>query len=939
MLLAMATGRARNERRTQRTRAKKPLTNLGPDRAVFLGRSGDLARLGALATENAPLVTITGPGGAGKTRLARHHAGAARPRRGGVWFCDLSNARTGDDIAFAVARALDLELTLGISQGDAIVQLGRALRARGPTLLVLDNFEHLLAYAARTVGAWISAAPELRVLATSREPLGLEGEICHELGPLGVEEAILLFDHRARAIDPAWTFAEADRPLLEHIVRRFDFLPLAIELAASRTDVLSIAELGARITESQQSLTNDRRDTVDRHATLRDVVLWSWDLLSPAERDALARCAVFSGEFPIDAAEVVLGGGAALELLRALKRKSLAYAAADKRLALYESVRELAREKLTESEACGEAEARFVAYFVAQAERWASETLGPSVRAALDSLARELENLLAARAYARGSSPESAIRIALALDRLLAQRGPTSLHRTVLDDAIEDARARSDAALKARVLLARGDHLANVRRFAESRRDAEEVIAIARALGVPSLEGGAHRVLCSLALTEERYEEAHLAGDRAVSLARAAGDELLEGEALGLTGVALDRLGRTDEAASVRSRSLAILERLGARQLEAATIGRFGVAARERGRAEEARHCLKRALAIHREDGNRLHEAYRLRELGKVEHHLTGDFDAARRHYRAAIAILESLGNRFVAGEAIVILAIAEIETENEEEAELLLARALSIFREIEDATYCTFTHYVRAHLELERKNGVLALAQAALDEAFAWHARGATLDISPLLALRAAIEASSGRDARASIESARERVARGGDVPELRAIVEICAVYCEVALSPEGPPDLVVQARARIRTALDLPGARSEPAVRLAVRLVDRALARRPPSGTLRVAQNGAFFELEGAARVELGRRRAPRRVLAALLAHRIAHPGEHLSWDALLAAGWPGQAISAVAARTRVHTAIYTLRRLGLGELLLTEDDAYALDPRAPIERAPIE
>src|SRR5262245_38688402 len=144
----------------------EPPTNVPHDRGLFVGRDADLARLDELTARGVALVTVTGPAGAGKTRLARRFGARVRARyAGGVWFCDLSTARTAADVVIAVARVLELPLTLGTSSDEVAAQLRRALAARGPTLLILDNFEHLVAHAPETVGAWLDAAPSSRLLA------------------------------------------------------------------------------------------------------------------------------------------------------------------------------------------------------------------------------------------------------------------------------------------------------------------------------------------------------------------------------------------------------------------------------------------------------------------------------------------------------------------------------------------------------------------------------------------------------------------------------------------------------------------------------------------------------------------------------------------------------------------------------------------------------
>jgi predicted ATPase len=265
----------------------------------FVGREADLARIRALLG-SARLVTLTGPGGAGKTRLAIEAAAHAGTD---VSFVDLSAAA---EVPGAVLAALGLrESGLLPSTGgptEAAARLVAALAGRS-LLLVLDNCEHVITEAARLAHRLLAAAPDLRILATSREPLGITGEALHPLPPLDIEPAVRLFADRAAAVRPDFAVTEAVR----RICAELDGLPLAIELAAARLRTLTVEDIESRLDDRFRLLSRGSRTAAPRHQTLTAVVEWSWDLLDPDERRLAARLAVFAGGATAEAAELVCG--------------------------------------------------------------------------------------------------------------------------------------------------------------------------------------------------------------------------------------------------------------------------------------------------------------------------------------------------------------------------------------------------------------------------------------------------------------------------------------------------------------------------------------------------------------------------------------------------------------------------------------------------------
>ena len=301
-------------------------TNLSRPLSSFVGRARALADLDRAFDLGARLVTLVGAPGIGKTRLARRWAELSGGRflgGGGVWFCALTEARDAAFVCDAVARALSMSVPPTSSTEGAMAWIGEALAERGEVLLVLDDCDALARQVGRCAEAWCLRAPEARLLSTSRERLHVGGEHLIELGPLDVaDEALPLFDERARAARGGEAEPFDDRATRLALVRELDGIPLAIELAAARSRVLSPAQILSRLSQKLELLADPSRG---RHATLRSAIDASWEGLSNVERSALAQCAVFSGGFTIDAAERVLdvGGESVLEVIASLRDKSL----------------------------------------------------------------------------------------------------------------------------------------------------------------------------------------------------------------------------------------------------------------------------------------------------------------------------------------------------------------------------------------------------------------------------------------------------------------------------------------------------------------------------------------------------------------------------------------------------------------------------------------
>ncbi|HEX6361198.1 BTAD domain-containing putative transcriptional regulator [Actinophytocola sp.] len=354
------------------TQGDRQRTNLRSGLTSFVGRDEDLARVTAMVDESR-LVTLTGPGGSGKTRLATE-AGRALVDRlpDGVWFVELASVGDGADVAPAVLTALGMRAQVLASSSRAIGEpveapldrLAAALSHRA-LLLVMDNCEHLIGAAAVVADRLLGECPRLRILATSREPLGITGETLWPVDPLTLPpadanpptaltfSAVRLLADRALAVRPGFTVDEKTTPSVVHICRALDGMPLAIELAAARLRTMSLDQLATRLGDRFRLLTGGSRMALPRHQTLRAVVDWSWDLLDDGERTLLRRLAIFAGGATLEAVEQVCAGPdlaaeRVLDLLTALVDKSLVLVVGD-RYRLLETIKAYGRERLDEA--------------------------------------------------------------------------------------------------------------------------------------------------------------------------------------------------------------------------------------------------------------------------------------------------------------------------------------------------------------------------------------------------------------------------------------------------------------------------------------------------------------------------------------------------------------------------------------------------------------
>jgi predicted ATPase len=554
-------------------------TNLPVQSTPLIGREQELAEASALLSEKR-LVTVVGPPGAGKTRLALQLAAEAADEFEHVWWVGLQEIDATDLVEPTIAQAV-----------GAKTDLAGYLRDRN-ALLLLDNVEQLLDYAPR-LAELLGGSSGLKVLATSREPLRLTLEQQYPVPPLPDNDAAALFAERARAVRPDF----AANGAVAEICRRLDGLPLAIELAAALVKLLPPDALLARLEQRLALLTGGARDLPERQKTLRATIEWSYELLDAREQELLARLSVFAGGWSLEAAEAVCD--ADLETLASLVDKSLVREF-DGRFSMLETIREYGLERLAELGPDDEARPRHAAYFLDAAEERAGEWYHALPSHAFDWFATEQDNLRAALDWLHAQTdPEPELRLAIATNRFWLQGGYWTEGRQLL----EATRSRDDGADAARRVQAR----LIAATFAWNQGDYEDgkvLAGDARALhaehGLPGpLPGSITLGLCEYRLgNTERGIKLH---ETAVSEARADGDDVLL--VIAINNLGNFALARRDfeTARAFIEESAALNRRLGQENL-ANDLCDLGFIALAESRGEAAVTAFRESLSLLRSE-------------------------------------------------------------------------------------------------------------------------------------------------------------------------------------------------------------------------------------------------------------------------------------------------------------------------------------------------
>ena len=792
--------------------------NLPFELTMFIGREAAIADVVRLLRRGA-LVTLSGPAGAGKTRLALEVA--ARQREGfrdGVWFVDLAALARPELIADSIAAATGLTQS-GRSLSAAVLVdwlAGREL------LIVLDNCEHVIAGCAETVEQVLRGCPAIQVLATSREPLALTGELVWRVpsltlpdatrllspGELLGYESVRLFVERARAVQPRFALNEDNAEAVVQICRRLDGMPLAIELAAARAGSLPPAEIARRLVASFGLLRLQRRTVQTRQQTLEAALDWSYRLLEASEARLLGRLGVFAGSFGLEGAEQVcsdrgLPREEIVDLLGHLVDKSLVAASEDageSRYRLLEMIRQYAREQLAEQEESAALQERHARWYAELAQDPGVRAQGRRLR--LHRLDRDQADVRAALRWLQDHDPATALRLATALGDWWLLRGrfaegqewllgavartppstpvaaaalltaaPLALRggdphggNRLAERSAEIYGAHGDWGGVAAALHLRASHDWLRGRFADAHEWLEQAVAAAQRAPLPGPEANATHGLAVLELAARRLPRARALLEQTLALlARASPDASPDFLVVNLGYVpVLDGDGRVQRLAQEESQNT--FRRVDSSRARAYAQANLAVVARLEGHPDEAEAILGDALAQLRAVDDEAGIAQLLAATGRLAT-LQSELGRARAALRESLAIRRRLGDvRSVSLSLVLLAELAAAEGDGVRQRGLLL-RALAMVEEVGDRPATTWT--LLALAQAERAAGDAERARPRLEAALALgEALGSRLFRGWVLVDLSELERGRGASALAArlLDEARRAFAEAGD-------------------------------------------------------------------------------------------------------------------------------------------------------------------------------
>lgn len=636
-------------------RTSERLDDLHLQPTVFLGREREVKAVKEMLLDpRTRLVTLTGTGGVGKTRLSLEVAEElGQEFVAGVHLVRLAPLSDPCLVATTIAGSLGVSETAGLSP---LVRVAKYLQDK-QMLLILDNFEHVLE-AALDVSELLASCPKLKVLVTSRAPLRLYGEQEFQVPPLELpdtelmlpiarfldNEAVSLFTQRAKGVRSDFELTETNVMAVIEICRRLDGLPLAIELAAARVKLLSPQAILPRLGQRLALLTGGPRDLPARQRTMRDTIDWSYNLLHPAEKVLFARLAVFVGERSLEAIEAVchtsseasdildrLGSLVDMSLLRRVGED------AQGRFWMLETISDYAAEKLEQSGEAGELHRRHALYYLELSERTEPELDGPKQAEWLDRLEAERDNLRAALEWALQTDTEIAARLCSALWLYWYDHGHILEGRRWMEAAV--ARSQSlPAAIRTKLLNAAGDLAWSQADYTRATQLLEEALGLAREYGGRRAIALSLIHLGNVAVYRGEYERAIQLLEESLLLEREDRDRRGVAASLTSLGTAVLYRGDHERAMQLLEESLSIERQDRNRRGIAAALTGLGNAALHKGEYERATQLLEESLTLKRQVGNKRGTAISLNSMARVALH-QGDYQKAEQLLQESLAL------------------------------------------------------------------------------------------------------------------------------------------------------------------------------------------------------------------------------------------------------------------------------------------------------------
>jgi predicted ATPase/class 3 adenylate cyclase len=692
--------------------------NLPVQLTSFIGRKKEVGQI-KKQLEKHPLVTLTGSGGVGKTRLSIQVAlELLEAYPNGVWLVELAPLTDPALVTQTVCTVLNVSPQGSLPAWNALTDYLKPKKI----LLIVDNCEHLIDTCSQFCDSLLHSCPDLRIIASSREALGIEGESAYHVPSLSLpdpkrgwaaiqeSEAVKLFLERATTVLPEFELTESNAAAIAQICQRLDGIALAIELAASRLKILRVEQIASRLDDAFRLLTGGSRTALPRQQTLRALIDWSYNLLSEEERAALRKLSVFMGGWTLEAAEAICAHPNMLDLLTHLVDKSLV--AVDRehgdelRYYLLETIRQYAREKLAESGETAPIRDRHSSHFLALAERAEPEVHEAEQRLWLDRLEAELDNFRVALEWSleRGETgAESATRMASSLWWFWFIRGYPE-ERQWMERALHTSHVSAHPVIRAKLL----SRLPWVHFFDEAY--ASEALALGRTLERAGQGSVALALLGKSAWAFYRadYAEAKSLAEESLRLFRELNDRWAICETLGWLGIALISLEEYQQAVAYLEESLKLAEGAGDGNEIGFALWQLGRVAMARGDYSQAMNLMTEALAVYKM--LKLHGGihFLLSDLGKAAVK-KGDYEQALSYYKEGLAVHLQWGSERSIAESLEQLATVAMMHQHSEHA----ARLLGAAETLRQSSGFALFPYQHAEYEL-----TFALLREQLDEA-----------------------------------------------------------------------------------------------------------------------------------------------------------------------------------------------------------------------------
>jgi predicted ATPase/Tfp pilus assembly protein PilF len=677
----------------------------------FIGREREMEEIKALLKQ-VRLVTLTGTGGCGKTRLALEVAmEVMEDFPDGVWLVELAPLKETELVVQTVASALGVKEE---TQRPLLETLTDFLKPK-KLLLVLDNCEHLVGACAQLVERLLQVCPNLWVLATSREGLRIAGEQIYRVPSLSVPnltplpsleqlmqyESVRLFVDRARLVRPSFSVNDQNASAVAEICHRLDGIPLAIELAAALVRGLTVEQIVERLSNRFRLLTAGTRTALPKHQTLRAAIDWSYELLSRAERALFRRLSVFAGGWDLEGAEAVGTGklpeGGEVrteevwELMMRLIDKSLVVMEGEMgRYQMLETLREYGRERLQEAGEAEETREKHLEFFLGLAERAEEELQGAQQREWLERLEREQDNFRVALSYGLEGEPEKALKLAAALWRFWDIHSNFTEGRSWLERALEKGMS-APAPVRAKALNGAGVLALRQGDYETAQALLQESLAIRQALGDQLGIASSLNNLGNVAWVQGDYERAKALYEESLTIYRTLGNQCGVASSLtNLGNIAWSR-GDHEEARALYEESLTIFRKLGSQWGIASSLNSLGAVALVQGNYERAKMLLEESLAIYRALGDQWGIAFSLNNLGNLAL-MQGDYERAKMLLEESLTIRRALRDQRGIAFTLYDLGSVALMQGDYERAKVLFEESLAIRRVLFDQQGIAFT-------------------------------------------------------------------------------------------------------------------------------------------------------------------------------------------------------------------------------------------------------